>query len=172
MKLEETTINKSTVYDGKIIKLRRDEVSLPNGKPAVREVVEHPGGACILAVKDGLVYFVEQFRYPYGETLLELPAGKLERDETPEKTALRELTEETGLKAERVELVATVYPTPGYTDEKLYLFRAVGLSEADSRPDDDEFLNIVKIPAEEALNLARSGKLRDAKSIILLLMCL
>ncbi|MDR3217030.1 MAG: NUDIX hydrolase [Clostridiaceae bacterium] len=172
MRLEEKTIKKNTVYSGKIINLRRDDVLLPNGNTAVRELVEHPGGACILAVKDGLVYFVEQFRYPYGETLLELPAGKLEYGENPEHAALRELTEEVGLKAERAELVTTVYPTPGYNNEKLYLFRAEGLSEAPVHPDDDEFLNIIKLPVSEALAMIKSGKLRDAKSIILLLMCL
>ena len=140
MKLTETTVEKKYVYDGKILKVRRDDARLPDGKPCVREMVEHPGGAAVLAEYDGKIAFVRQFRYPYGEEILEVPAGKLERGEAPIRTVERELSEETGLVADRFVSVGEIYPTPGYTNERLYLFRAEGVRRGYSHPDEGEFL--------------------------------
>ena len=118
----ETTVKKNYIYQGKILNLRKDDALLPDGRPCVREIIEHSGGACVLYVKDEKVLLVKQFRYAYEESLYELPAGKLEKGEDPKVTALRELEEETGIKATDAERLFTVYPTPGYTNEKIYIY--------------------------------------------------
>lgn len=171
MKLTETTVEKKYVYDGKILKVRRDDARLPDGKPCVREMVEHPGGAAVLAEYDGKIAFVRQFRYPYGEEILEVPAGKLERGETPVHTVERELSEETGLVADRFVSVGEIYPTPGYTNERLYLFRAEGVRRGESHPDEGEFLTTEWYTPEEALAMVRDGRIKDAKTVVLLLRC-
>ena len=121
----------------------------------------------MLAVDDeGFVYLVSQFRYPYGKNTIEIPAGKRERGEDPRVCAERELEEETGLKADRIELLATVYPTPAYTDEVLYVYLATGLRNVHSHLDDGEFLNVRKMKFEDALALADSGAVNDSKTLI------
>lgn len=171
MKLTETTVEKKYVYDGKILKVRRDDARLPDGKPCVREMVEHPGGAAVLAEYDGKIAFVRQFRYPYGEEILEVPAGKLERGEAPVRTVERELSEETGLVADRFVSVGEIYPTPGYTNERLYLFRAEGVRRGESHLDEGEFLTTEWHTPEEALAMVRDGRIKDAKTVVLLLRC-
>ena len=171
MKLTETTVEKKYVYDGKILKVRRDDARLPDGKPCVREMVEHPGGAAVLAEYDGKIAFVRQFRYPYGEEILEVPAGKLAREEAPVRTVERELSEETGLVADRFVSVGEIYPTPGYTNERLYLFRAEGVRRGESHPDEGEFLTTEWYTPEEALAMVRDGRIKDAKTVVLLLRC-
>lgn len=171
MKLTETTVEKKYVYDGKILKVRRDDARLPDGKPCVREMVEHPGGAAVLAEYDGKIAFVRQFRYPYGEEILEVPAGKLERGEAPVRTVERELSEETGLVADRFVSVGEIYPTPGYTNERLYLFRAEGVRCGESHLDEGEFLTTEWYTPEEALAMVRDGRIKDAKTVVLLLRC-
>lgn len=166
MNFKETTVKKHTVFEGKIINVRRDEATLPDGKPCTREVVEHPGGACVLAVKEGKVVLVRQFRYAYGEELLEIPAGKLERGEDPMLAAKRELEEEAGLIADSLEHLYTIYPTPGYTDEKIYIYEAKGVRAGHTHPDEDEFLDILFLPVEEVAEKIRSGEIKDAKTII------
>ena len=128
MKLTEKTVEKRYVYRGRILQVRCDAAQLPDGRPCVREMVEHPGGAAVIAECEGRIAFVRQFRYPYGEEILEVPAGKLEKGEDPARTVERELSEETGLAAEKFVFVGEVYPTPGYTNERLYLYRAEGAS--------------------------------------------
>ena len=118
MQLVERTVKKNYVYEGKILKLRCDDAVLPDGRACKREVVEHSGGACVLCVKDGKVALVKQYRYAYGESIYEIPAGKLNAKEDPLVAARRELEEETGLCAKELELLFVLYPTPGYTDEK------------------------------------------------------
>lgn len=169
--LKETTVNKKYVYKGKILNVRCDDALLPDGRPCVREMVEHPGGAAVLAEYEGKIAFVRQFRYPYGEVILELPAGKLEKGEAPVRTVERELSEETGLKAERFLPLGEIYPTPGYTDEKLYLFKAEGVSRGESHPDEGEFLSVEWIKADEALEMVRDGRIKDAKTVVMLLKC-
>ena len=117
MNLKETTKEKHYLYNGKIINLRVDDAELPDGKPCKREVVEHPGGASVLCVRDGKVLLVRQYRYAYGEEILEIPAGKLNPGEDPALTAARELKEETGIEAASLRNLFTLYPTPGYTDD-------------------------------------------------------
>ena len=117
MQFKEKTLDSKTVYVGKILNLKNDAIELPNGKTAQREYVEHSGGSAIYCEVDGKVLLVKQFRYPYKKELYEIPAGKVNYGEDPEKTAIRELEEEAGLIAERVEKMFDIYPTPAYTTE-------------------------------------------------------
>lgn len=169
MELTEKTIRKNYVYRGKIVNLRCDDAELPDGNPCLREIVEHPGGAAVLCVQDGNVVLVRQYRYAYGEELLEIPAGKLERGEDPLPAAQRELEEEAGLIADLVPLTV-LYPTPGYSNEKIYIYEAVNVREGARHPDSDEFLDVVQLPLEEAYARVKSGALRDAKTIAALLL--
>lgn len=170
-KLSETTVNKKYVYNGKILNVRCDDALLPDGRPCVREMVEHPGGAAVLAEYDGKIAFVRQFRYPYGEIIIELPAGKLEKGEAPVRTVERELSEETGLVADKFLSLGEIYPTPGYTNERLYLFKAEGVRRGESHPDDGEFLSVEWISPAEALDMVRDGRIKDAKTVVMLLKC-
>ena len=165
MNFNEVTRREETVYEGKIIRVRRDEVELPNRRSTVREVVEHSGGAAVLVAKEGKIAFVRQFRYPYKRVLLELPAGKLNPGEDPAAAAARELEEETGVTAEGLRLLFTLYPSPGYTDEKIYIYRATGGRRAAAHPDEGEFVRTEWIPEERVREMLASGELRDAKTI-------
>ncbi len=169
MDLFEKTLKENLLYQGKILDLYRNEVLLPGGKEGIREVVRHPGGACVLYVKDGKVALVRQFRYPYGEELLEIPAGKLKRGEDPRLAAARELEEETGVLSEDLTLLFTLYPSPGYSDEKIYVFEAEQGREGEQHLDEDEFLSVCYLPVEEAVSMIASGGIRDAKTIAALL---
>ncbi len=166
MNLEEKQIKAEYLYKGKIINVRRDEIELPNGAPAFREVVEHPGGVCVAALTDNdEVFFVRQYRYPYSEVILEIPAGKRDsRDEDPLECGKRELKEETGASAEKYIFLGELYPTPGYCGEIIYMFGATGLSFGEQDPDDDEFLEVERIPLEKAVEMVMSGKIKDAKT--------
>lgn len=169
MKFEETTVSKEYVFKGKILNLRRDKITLPDGKPAEREVVEHSGGSAVLCERDDKIFLVKQFRYPYKQVLLELPAGKLNAGENPELTAIRELLEEGGIIAERVELMFTVYPTPGYTDEKIYIYKAHGLKDGVAKPDDGEFVSGAWYDKKELKTMINDGTIKDGKTLIALL---
>ena len=168
MQLEERTIRKNYVYRGKIINVRCDDAQLPDGKPCRREIVEHPGGAAVLCVHEGKVALVRQFRYAYGEAIYEIPAGKLSEGEDPQLAAARELGEETGLCAERLGLMFVLYPTPGYTNEKIYIYEAVGVREGRQHLDEGEFLNVEYVPLDRALDMVKDGTIRDAKTIVAL----
>ena len=169
MDLTERTVKKNTVYRGKIISLRVDDALLPDGNPCRRELVEHPGGASVLYVEEGKVLLVKQYRYAYGEETLEIPAGKLNPGEDPAATAARELSEETGRTPARVEHLFTIYPTPGYTNEKIYIYRAHGVTGGAPHPDEDEFVSAAFYPLEEARAMIYDGRIRDAKTIIAVL---
>ncbi len=169
MDLEEKTVRKNYIYKGKIVNLRCDDAELPNGDLCKREIVEHPGGAAVLCVEGENVVLVRQFRYAYKEELLEIPAGKLNFGEDPSAAAKRELEEETGLVADLVPLTV-LYPTPGYSNEKIYIYEAKNIRRGTRHPDEDEFLDVVKMPLEEALRLVKSGAIRDAKTIAALLL--
>ena len=166
MNMKETTVRKNYVFKGKIINVRCDDAALPDGKPCTREFVEHGGGAAVLYVRGGEVLLVKQFRYAYGEELYEIPAGKLEKGEDPALTAARELEEETGWIPEKVEHLYTMYPTPGYTNEKIYIYRAEGVREGVVHPDEDEFLSAAFYPVDKVVSMIRGGSIRDAKTII------
>jgi len=169
MDLTEKTLKKNYLYRGRILNLRCDDAALPDGTPCKRELVEHSGGASVLCVVDGKAVLVRQFRYAYGEELLEIPAGKLNEGEDPLTAAGRELEEETGLIAERLDLRYTLYPTPGYTNEKIYIYEAHGVKQGRQHLDEGEFLNVVYLPVGEAKELVQRGVIRDAKTIVALL---
>lgn len=159
------------VYDGKLLKFYRDDVLLENGGRSVREIVKHPGGVCIAAYEeDGSLWFVRQYRYAVGEDVLELPAGKLEGPEDPDFAAERELREETGCTAERIEKLAEAYPSPGYTSEVLHLYLATGLHHGAQDLDADEDLKAFRIPLEEAYRMVNAGEIRDSKTQTLILL--
>lgn len=168
MQLEEKTVRKNYIYRGKIINVRCDDAKLPNGRPCRREIVEHPGGACVLCVKDGKVALVKQFRYAYGEAIYEIPAGKLNEGEDPMLAAERELGEETGMIADELVLRFVLYPTPGYTNEKIFIYEALGVREGKQHLDEGEFLNVEFVPIEDALEMVENGAICDAKTIVAL----
>ncbi len=168
MRLEERTVRKNYIYRGKIVNLRCDDAQLPDGRPCRREVVEHPGGAAVLCVRDGKVALVKQFRYAYGEAIYEIPAGKLNEGEDARLAAARELEEETGLVASELALRFVLYPTPGYTNEKIYIYEALGVSEGAQHLDEGEFLNVEYVPVKTVLSWIEKGELHDAKTIVAL----
>lgn len=166
----EKKLDGECVYDGKIIHVTVDTVELPNGNTAKREVVGHPGGVTILPITDnGEIVMVKQFRYPYLEELLETPAGKLEYGEDPLAAGVRELREETGAVAEKYIDLGLMYPTSGYCAEKIYMYAATGLSFFEQDLDDDEFLNVERVPFDRALEMVINGDIRDGKTQIAIL---
>ena len=170
MDLTEKTLKKNYIYEGKIIAVRRDEALLPNGAQAIREVVEHHGGVCVAPLTaDGELIFVEQFRYPYMEVVLELPAGKLEKGEDPFEAGKRELEEETGCVADDYIDCGKFYPSPGYCGEIIHLYAAYNLHKTQMNLDEDEFLNVIKIPVDKAAEMVMNNEIRDGKTQALVL---
>ena len=168
MDLTEKTVNKNYLYKGKILSLRRDDALLPDGRPCVREIVEHCPGAAVLYVADGKISFVRQFRYAYGKVITEIPAGKVEPGEQPLAAALRELKEEAGVVPDEIEPIQVVYPSTGYTDEEIHVFLARGGKTGNSNPDDGEFLSLERIDEDKAKQMLISGEFCDAKTAIAL----
>ena len=166
MKLTEKTLKQEYKFNGRIINLRVDKVSLPNGKETSREVVEHKGGVCVLPMTDdNEVILVRQFRYPYMKELLEIPAGKRDSyDEEPIVCGKRELSEETGAESDNFVFLGEFYPTPGYVNEVIYMYYADKLRYGKTNPDDDEFLDLVKIPFEKAVEMVLAGEIKDGKT--------
>ena len=165
MNLEDKQLSFEYKFEGKIIKLRVDQALLPNGATATREVVEHNGGICVVPLTDkNEVLMVEQYRYPYSEVVLEIPAGKRDGNEEPLEGGKRELKEETGAVAENYTFLGELYPTPGYCGEIIYMYLATGLSYGETDPDEDEFLNLKKIPLETAVEMIMNGEIKDAKT--------
>lgn len=166
MELIEKTLSTQTMFQGKIITVKLDKALLPNGAEATREVVEHPGGVCILALReDGTVPLVRQFRYPLGDVLLELPAGKLEYGEEPRPAAIRELGEEVGLEPGELTDLGFIYVSPGFCKEKLHMYLARDVKEVPVHPDEDEFLDIVSLPFERLVEMVMSGQIADGKTV-------
>lgn len=163
----EIEISRETVFLGKIVNVRRDVAEIHGGQLAAREVVEHPGGVCIIPVEpDGRFWCVRQFRYPFMEELLEFPAGKLERGEDPLACAVRELKEETGLTAGRVDYLGPMYPSPGYLDEIIHLYLARDLTQGKACPDEGEFLSVECIPGARLRAMAMQNEIPDAKTVV------
>ncbi|MBR5923086.1 MAG: NUDIX hydrolase [Clostridia bacterium] len=160
------------VYRGRIINLRLDTAVLPDGKTAQREVIEHPGGVGVLPIDEkGNVLLVKQFRYPYMKETLEIPAGKRDKDgdSDPLVCGMRELKEETGASAKNYIPLGTLYPSPGYTDEVIYMYAATDLSYGEAEPDEDEFINLVKMPLNKAVKLVLDGEIPDSKTQVAVL---
>lgn len=159
------------IYDGKILSLELDEIQEAGGAKALREVVRHRGSVAALPVdEDGRLALVRQYRHPVGRALWEVPAGLLEKGESPEQAIRREIEEEVGRRARDLESLAVFHPTPGFCDEVLHLFRATRLSETPVRLDDDEVLDRKWFTLEEAREMLRAGEVRDAKTLIALLL--
>lgn len=168
--LKETQVASEPIYDGRILRVTKDTVRLENNELATREVVHHPGGACIVPLTDTLeVLMVRQFRYPHGEETLEIPAGKLEYGEDPRECAIRELKEEVGATAAQVFELGCLYPTPAYDKEVIHMYLATGLTLSAQSLDADEFLDVVKMPLAQAIAMIMDNKLPDAKTQIALL---
>lgn len=166
MNLTEKQLTKEYIFKGRVINLRRDTALLPNNTTATREVIEHNGGVCVAALTDNdEVLFVRQFRYPYMEEILEIPAGKRDSaDEDPLLCGKRELKEETGATAKKFIPLGELYPTPGYCGEIIWMFAATGLDFGQTCPDDDEFLEVEKIPLNKAVEMILNGEIKDAKT--------
>ena len=170
MDLTEKQLSRELKYSGVIVDVTMDIAELCDGRKAKREVVHHPGGVSVLPVDDaGDCYMVRQFRYPFGETVLEIPAGKLEKGEDVMVCAVRELSEETGLTAENFVDFGGVYASPGISTEVIHLYLATGLRPGKSHPDDGEFLNVEKVPLEKLAEMAMNNELKDAKTVIAVL---
>ena len=170
MELTEKTIDSREVFKGRIIRVRFDTVRLPNGKEGTREVVEHPGGVAILAIdSEDRVLLVRQYRYPFERVLTEIPAGKREPGEPPFITAQRELQEEVGATADTWTELGTLIPSPGCYGETLYLYMAQDLHFGATHPDEDEFLEPLRLPFDEAVRQCMDGTLTDAKTVAAIL---
>ena len=170
MELFEKTISSQSVFDGTVLHITLDEIELPDGKKSKRVVVNHQGGVAVAALDDdNNLLFVRQFRYPYKEVVLELPAGKLEKGSTPLENGKRELLEETGAEGYSYISLGQVYPSPGYTSEIIHLYACKVKSEGDSRPDDGEFLNVEKIPLNKAVEMVLNNQIPDSKTQIAVL---
>ena len=166
MELKEEMVSQQTVYEGYIVDVRMDKAKLMDGSLANREVVTHPGAVAVFAMdEEDNVILVRQFRYAVGEVVLELPAGKLEPGEDPADSGLRELAEETGLIPKTYEPMGFTYSSPGIFEEKIYLFFAKDLEQGPVHPDDGEFVEVVRIPYQELVNMAARGEIKDSKTL-------
>lgn len=166
----EKTISSQRIYDGKIIGVRKDTVELQDGRKASREVVEHSGGVCVIALdEDKNVLFVRQFRYPNNSVILEIPAGKLNPGEDHYECGKRELEEETGYLCSEYRHIATIYPSPAYVGEIIHVYFASGLIKSEQKLDEGEFLSVEKIPLEKAFQMVMNDEIYDAKTQIAIL---
>lgn len=167
MELKEERKSSQLIYRGRILTLRRDTVTLPNGREAVREVAEHPGGVGILALDgENRAALVRQYRYAFGRAMWEIPAGKREPGEEPLTTARRELQEEVGAAAAHWQALGEIIPSPGCYGERLWLYLARELTLGRTHPDEDEFLELQWMPLEELTEKCLAGEIQDAKTII------
>ena len=154
-------------YNGKVLVLNVETVTLPNGQNVDLEIIRHPGASAIVPMKeDGTVVLIRQFRHAAGGFIYEIPAGKLHQGEDPKECAAREIEEEIGLRANDLEFLTTIFPAPGYTDEVIHIYKGTGLTKGRQNLDQDEVLEILEWPLEKAIAHIQDGTIRDAKSII------
>ncbi|MFI3300062.1 MAG: NUDIX hydrolase [Candidatus Gastranaerophilales bacterium] len=165
MNFEEKTLKSEIVYQGKIIRVYRDEIELSNGMKSFREVAQLSGGVVILAIKEDEILFVQQYRYPIKNTIFELPAGKLEKDEAPLNAAKRELEEETGYQAKNWKSLGFINPSAGFCDEVLHLYLAQDLTFTKQHPDEGEIIEASTIKIKKVLEMIQNGEINDAKTI-------
>ena len=166
--LEEKSVSSTPIFDGKVLHVRLDEITLPNGVSATREYCNHNGAVCVLPLTDeGEVICVRQYRYPFHEDLLEIPAGKLDSpEEDPNDAVRRELREETGAVAKKMIYLGKYYPSPAILDECIYMYLATGLEFGETEFDEDEFIESVRVPLSKLVDLTLEGKIRDGKTQI------
>ena len=170
MKLTEKTLEQNYIYRGKILDFHVDRAELENGRAVTRECVDHRGGVSVAALTErNELYFVRQYRYPYHEVVLELPAGKLEPGEDPLQAGKRELREETGVTGADYADLGRLYPSPGYTNEIIYLYACRADRRGADNLDEGEFLEAETIPLEKAVEMVMSGEITDAKTQVLVL---
>lgn len=163
--LLEKTIDTKRIFEGRIINLRVDSVLLPNGREAEREVIEHGGAVCIVPMEeDGTVYMVRQFRYPFNEEMLEIPAGKTEPGELVSDTANRELEEEVGMRAGELIYLGEFRPSVAYLTEIIHIYLAKGLRKTQQHLDEDEFLNVEKYPLDSLIQMILENQITDGKT--------
>ncbi|MGG6431337.1 NUDIX hydrolase [Anoxybacillus sp. D401a] len=170
--LYEKTINQKRIFSGKVIDVYVEDVLLPNGETSKREIVKHPGAVAVLAItEENKIVLVRQYRKALERVLVEIPAGKLEKGEAPLETAKRELEEETGYVCEKMEPLHSFYTSPGFADELVHIFLAKGLTKKSEKQmlDDDEFVDVLEVTLEEALNMVEEKQIYDAKTIYALL---
>ena len=165
--------DREVLYAGRIVNLGLETATLPDGRAVTLEVIRHPGAAAVVPVHDdGSVTLVHQYRHAGGGMHYEVPAGVLEPGEPPEQCARRELAEEAQLTASRLEPLGPIHTTPGFTDERIWLFKATGLGVSPAQPEDDEYIRLVRLPVEEVLAMIRDGRITDAKTICALFLAL
>ena len=165
--LDERIDEVQTIAEGKVFRYERLQVTLPDGGKSFRDIVRLPGGSVVAAIdQEGYIYLVSQFRAAFECVTFELPAGRLEEGETPEECAVRELYEETGLRAGTIKRLTSVMSSPGYSDEVLHIFLATDLEQGEANPDEGEFINAVMFPFDEVVDLVAAGDIRDAKTVV------
>ncbi|MDU1413741.1 MAG: NUDIX hydrolase [Clostridium sp.] len=166
----EEKLTSKEIYKGKVVHLYCDNVKLENGRETLRDVIRHPGGVCVAALDDNMnILMVSQYRYPTGQELLELPAGKLEYGENPMECGFRELQEETGFTSETLSYLGKMYPTPAYTDEIIHMYYTTKITESTQNLDEGEFLTVRRIHFWKAYDMVISGTIIDAKTQIAIL---
>ena len=167
MMFEEKTMKSDKLYEGKMLNLRVDTVELPDKKYSKREIVEHPGGVAVIPIVDNdSLILVKQYRKAVEKFLLEIPAGKVEINEEPRVTAIRELKEETGYSTDKMEYLMEFYRSPGFTNEKIYLFLATDLVKGEASPDTGEFIEVEKFKIDALIKMIERGEIIDSKTII------
>lgn len=162
----ETWVNSRVVYDGKLVKLRAGEVRIDDGRLALREVVEHPGGVCVIPYTGHSVLFVRQYRIALGQYILEAPAGKLEKGDTPESRGAAEVEEETGYRAGKLVEAGRIFSTVGYCNEIIYLYLGLDLMKTAQRLDEDERIEVVEMPIGEVYSALREHRFEDSKTAV------
>ena len=170
MHLREDTTKSELIFDGKVVKLFKDEARLEDGQVVNRELIKHPGGVCVVPIdEDGNIYMVKQFRYPFRTVLTEVPAGKLEAGEDHRECGLRELKEEIGADCDEFTYLGCLYPTVAYDSEIIHMYMARGLHFGSQHLDEDEFLDVVKVSFEKAVEMVMAGELPDSKTQLAIL---
>ena len=170
IKFTEKTFKRNRIYSGTSVNFSADKIVLPDGNIALREYLEHPGAVAVIPfAESGKIILVRQYRYPVRQVTFEIPAGKLGRNERPVSCVQRELEEETGFKAGKIEKLLSFWPTPAFSNELIHVYAAYDLMPANKNPDDDEFIEHIEIPFDTALSWIKSGKIRDSKTVIALL---
>lgn len=164
------TLQSKTIYQGRIFNLRQDQVRLPDGKTTQLDIIDHPGAVVIIPVDASQIWFIRQYRHAAGEIILEIPAGLLEDTESPENCARREIREEIGMSASRIQKLGEFFLAPGYSSEYIYVYLASDLHPDPLPGDEDEFIRVEKIGIEQAIAMAEGGDIRDAKTLAAILL--